>query len=127
MTSLTREEGTTYHLALPWDRPPLSLNQHLHWAKRNSLTQEVRETAGWLARAARIPPSQHCVVTLSWAPPLDWRDRDEDNLVGTLKPSCDGIVDSGIVPSDTPHWMTKNMPVILPGPVRGMWLTVEVR
>ena len=29
-----------------------------------------------------------------------------------LKPICDGIVDAGVVPDDTPEFMIKEMPVI---------------
>jgi crossover junction endodeoxyribonuclease RusA len=65
---------------------------------------------------------------LEWQPPADWRDRDEDNPYGTLKVAADALVDAKIVPKDTPEWMTKNKPVILPGVgTKGrMWLVVTV-
>lgn len=116
-----------YTLALPWCRPPRSLNQRLHWSERQRLDREIRTTVGWLSRQARIPRSKHATVTLYWAPG-DRRKRDADNVVPTLKAGCDGIVDSGVVADDRPELMTKHMPVIVPPPhPPGMWLTVSVR
>jgi len=49
---------------------------------------------------------QHLTVGLVWF--VNTRAaRDEDNTVATLKPVCDGLVDAGLVPDDTPQWMTK--------------------
>lgn len=115
----------SYRLDLPWSTPPLTANLRLSWPVRARLTRDVRTTVGWLAKAARIPPAAHCTVTLVWAPG-DCRRRDADNLVATLKPCADGLVDAGIVPDDTPALMTKRMPQILPPPHPvGMWLDVE--
>jgi crossover junction endodeoxyribonuclease RusA len=47
--------------------------------------------------------------------PRDKRRRDPDNLVVPLfKALVDGIVDAGIVPDDTPEYVIRSMPVILP-------------
>lgn len=116
---------STYRLDLPHGRPPLTLNQRLHWAARSRTTRELRQTVTWLAKAAQIPAAEHVTVTLHYAPG-DNRRRDDDNLVATSKVCCDAIVDSGVVPDDTPAWMTKPTPVIVPPPAKGMWLTVEV-
>ena len=43
----------------------------------------------------------------------DHRRRDADNLIATLKPFADGLVDAGLTPDDTPSFMTKHMPVII--------------
>ncbi len=112
----------TYRLALPWSCPPLSANHRHHWAPRHRLTSEIRTTTAWLAKQARIPAAEHITVTLVWAPG-DLRRRD---AVPTLKAACDGLVDAGIVPDDTPAWMKKEMPVVdHPGPAR-LWLDVEI-
>lgn len=92
---------------LPWDKPPLTLNQRMHWAPKGRWTKTIRTTAWALARSAKIPPLERCSVTLIWYPP-DRRRRDEDNLFGTLKPLADGLVDAGVVPDDTPRWMAKD-------------------
>ena len=53
--------------------------------------------------------------------------RDDENLVATLKPACDGLVDAGVVVDDTPQYMAKEMPVIVPPPEPGprCWLVVQ--
>lgn len=116
----------TYLISLPWQRPPISANQRMHWADRQRLTREVRTTVAWLVRSARVPTSSHVTVTLYWAPG-DKRKRDADNPFPTLKAGCDGIVDAGVVKDDHPALMTKNMPVIVPPPhPKGLWLNVTV-
>lgn len=115
-----------WRLDLPWPSPPLTLNQRLHWRRQAAITADVRATVADLVRAAGIPAGRHATVGLWWAPP-DRRPRDEDNPVLTLKVCADALVDAGIVPSDTPEWMTKTMPVIVP-PTRPaqLWLSVAV-
>lgn len=117
---------TTYRIDLPWTRPPLHENQRLHWAAEARIKRDVRNTGAWLTKAANIPATEYCQVTLYWAPG-DHRIRDEENPTPTSKYLCDGIVDAGIVPDDAPRWMKKHMPVILPPPEpAGMWLEVTV-
>lgn len=125
---------TTHVLKLPWTRPPLTANQRHSWPERARLTKEIRETVAWLAKAARIPAGEHLTVKLVWAPG-DRRNRDEDNAWPTLKACCDALargprrdlVGLDLVPDDSPGYMTKLTPVILPPPEpMGMWLEVTV-
>ena len=120
-------EPRIYRLNLPWKTPPLSLNRDLHRMAEARIAGRIRAHVGWMARQARIPRAEHCTVTLVWAPGDNGR-RDTDNPVPTLKHACDGLVDAGIVPDDTPRWMTKNEVRILTGPSRprGLWLEIEV-
>lgn len=120
-------EPTVYRLDLPWETPPLSLNDRRHWAAQAQLVSTVREIAGWRAKGANIGRHDRVRVTLNYQP-LDRRRRDEDNLVATLKPLCDGLVDVGVVPDDTPDHMVKDMPVIHEpdGIRRNLWLDIEV-
>jgi len=115
-----------YRLDLPWGRPPLSLNDRRHRLAKIPVIREVRTTAGWLARTARIPSSTHVTVTLVYQPGPRGRASDADNWVATLKPLCDGLVDAAVVPDDTPEWMTKTMPQVLPRSRSGphCWLIV---
>lgn len=92
-----------------WPRPPLTANQRLHWRARAVLTAEVRGTAG--IAVSGFPKSDRVDVTLTWVVG-DKRRRDADNIVPTLKAICDGIVDAGVVPDDTPDLIVKHMPVI---------------
>lgn len=105
----------TWHtLWLPYATPPLTANQRLHWAVKARTTADVRRTAMLLARAAKLPQGvEHVTIELHYTP-RDRRRRDADNLVPTLKAACDGLVDAGLVPDDTPDLMTKHMPTIDP-------------
>lgn len=94
-----------------WVKPPLSLNDRpKHWAARGKHVAEVRELAADLCRdaiaAGRLDVLEPIVVTLVWYAPTR-AARDADNPVATLKPVCDGLVDAGLVPDDTPEWMDK--------------------
>lgn len=93
----------------PWTRPPLSMNQRLHRMQEAKLTAEVRAAAA--VAFARFPPVGRVEVTMTWQV-ADRRRRDAENPVKTLKALCDGLVDAGIVPDDTPDLMVKHMPVI---------------
>lgn len=114
----------SWTLVLPWTAPPITLNARKHWAAKAAQTRNVRATAAILARAQHIPPLARCEALLTYSP-RDRRRRDADNLVGTLKALCDGLVDAWVVPDDTPDLMVKPMPVI--GPVtKGGQLTLTV-
>lgn len=109
----------------PWARPPLTSNQRLHWRKKADITREIRQWAGILFRAVEF--EGHPVeVELTWFVP-DKRRRDEDNLVPTLKALCDGLVDAGVVPDDTPAYMRKNMPRIIHNPSQPARLVLTLR
>ncbi|QKY79928.1 RusA-like Holliday junction resolvase [Gordonia phage Clawz] len=112
MSHVTRLDAAGIRIRLPWVTPPLSENhRHNRW-KKARLTAEIRETIGWYLRAARAPKGvEHVTITLTQYPKTAHR-RDADNLVSTLKPLADGIVDYGMLSDDTPDLMTKNMPVI---------------
>ncbi|MEU3476453.1 hypothetical protein [Rhodococcus sp. NPDC006774] len=119
---------TTLRWDMPWRTPPISLNDRQHWRPRARKVKEVRAAARILAMAAHLPRDlDHVTVQLVYQP-RDRRRRDEDNLVGTLKAICDGLIDYGITPDDTPQYMTKLMPRIDP-PVKGqtgrIWLELE--
>lgn len=117
-------------LGLPWERPPLSLNDRDGRGAHAATVAKVRRDTGWTARAARLGHHDHVTVELHYQPARRGR-RDADNLVATLKPVCDGLVDAGLVDDDDPAHMTKLMPVIdEPGPAqrRGrLWLTITIR
>lgn len=116
--------AASYTLEFSWSRPPLTANQRMHWAHKAKVTAEVREQAAW--KANLIPPMKRCRVELVWRV-RDSRRRDVDNVVPTLKAICDGIVDAGVVPDDTPEFMVKVMPEIVRVPTNSAGgLTVTV-
>ncbi|MGE3449744.1 MAG: hypothetical protein AB7H92_19415 [Microbacteriaceae bacterium] len=102
---------SVHEIRLPWPAPPLSLNDRGDWRARARRTKAVRRTAAAFVRAARIPHAERIRVTLTYHP-RDRRTRDSDNVVATLKPVCDAIVDAGVVADDDPAHMAKDMPVI---------------
>lgn len=115
-------------ILLPWDTPPLSLNdRHAHPAAAAADIARVRRDTGWVVKARRIGHHPHVTVEMRYQPRRRGR-RDADNLVATLKAVCDGIVDAGVVDDDTPDQMTKLMPVIV-NPTRSqprgrLWLII---
>lgn len=100
-------------LELPYSKPPLSLNGRLHWAQQARIKAEVRGAAFWLAKSQRIPALDRPTVVLHYEPKGRAR-RDADNLVATLKPCVDGLVDAGVISDDTPDHVDTLMPVIDP-------------
>lgn len=80
-------------LLLPYQAPPLSLNDRRHrmvvWRAQHNLTEQVR----LLARAQRIGRLDRIHVQLHYLPATR-RTRDADNLVATLKPCIDGLRDA---------------------------------
>lgn len=104
---------STFAVALPYDRPPLTANgmRGMHWGVRKSLTKAIR---AWVAEGVtklEAGPVTFVRVELHYVP-RDSRRRDRDNLVPTLKPCLDGIVDAGLVPDDTPDYIDYAMPII---------------
>jgi crossover junction endodeoxyribonuclease RusA len=133
-----------YQLDLPYGRPPAALwgnARNNHWGQRSTWSKHVRRDVMLLGRQAQIPQSSHLHVLLSWAPG-DRRRRDSDNMWPMLKACCDGLARGSfkskasgahfigleLVPDDTPHYMTKHAPVIVPpersGGAKGMWLDI---
>lgn len=120
--------STTAILELPFQKIPLSMNDRKHWRAKAAVTKQVRETVRILAIAAQLPRNlDHVTVTLHYAPASN-RRLDADNLVATLKPCADGLVDHGLVDDDIPALMSKRMPVVEPKSTTGMgrmWLSLE--
>lgn len=108
----------TWEIRLPWTKPPCSANDRDHWRVKASKVAEIRNAAADLAHYYVVMPADrwteptHIRVGLLYVP-RDRRRRDPDNLVVPLfKALVDGIVDAGIVPDDTPRYVTRDFPVI---------------
>ena len=102
----------------------MSLNDRPNRWQKARQTRALRELAAWRAKSLRIGPQVERVdVGLVWTVTTAHR-RDEENLVATLKPLCDGLVDAGVVPDDTPQFMRKLMPEIVRGekPALTFWI-----
>lgn len=119
---------TTYEIDVPlWKgKPPLTLNQRLHWREKAKRTQVTRDAVTWLVKALRLPSQEHISVQLHYATG-DMRRRDQDNLVPTLKVCLDGCVRAGLVADDTPELVTWWAPEIVNGPgKRRLWITIHI-
>ena len=119
----------SYRIDLPWTKPPLSMNDRMHWRLKAKITREIRDTTRILAIAGHVPKDcRHITVCLHYRP-RDNRRRDADNLVPVLKALADGLVDYELVPDDTPDLMTKTMPHIHAaerGSEGALWLTIDI-
>lgn len=112
---------------LSFTRPPLNLNQRMHWAQKAELTRDIRREVAVKARPLRdqFAPGP-IIVALHWQP-KDNRRRDSDNPVLSAKACFDGLVDAGLVADDTPDQMLKLMPIIHPavkGEPASCWLEI---
>lgn len=111
--------GRTWEIRLPWSVPPASANDRDHWRVKARKVATIRQSAKYIVQDAMsafpfpMPATpKRIAVDLTYVP-RDKRRRDPDNLVVPLfKALCDGIVDAGIVPDDTPAYMVRSMPVI---------------
>lgn len=101
---------TVWQIDLPITRP-LNLNGREHWRVKAKAVKQIRETTAALVRQAKVPTLNNISVELHYVP-RDKRRRDPLNLVATLKPIEDGIVDAGVVPDDTPKYVKSIMPII---------------
>lgn len=123
---------TQWRLDLPYDKPPLSLNDSPTSSTgarlgRAATIKRVRRDAGWLARSAGIPLLGRFSATLHWRPARNGR-RDSLNLAATLKPLVDGLVDAGVCYDDDTSRYVGTEPRIHAaerGEPGRMWLIVE--
>ena len=117
-----------YRLRMPWPRPPLAANDRRHRMAHAKLVAQVRRVAGWAVKGASIPACAHVTVGLVYVPAISRKRDGGENYADTLKAVIDGIVDAGVVPDDTPEYVTRLMPVVAPvdrgDP--GVFLTLEV-
>lgn len=94
-------------LLLPYQTPPLSLNDRMHYAVKARTVRNLIGQVRWLARAQKIPRLERIHVQLHYRPARAGV-RDEDNLVATLKPCIDGLRDHPARYKDTrmvrPPW-----------------------
>ena len=113
-------------IPLRFTKPPLSLNDRMHWAHKANVVRTVRTHVANVAKGTEGMDAAE--VTLHYQP-RDKRKRDRDNLFATLKPCIDGLVDAGVVPGD--HSELVEPRVVIHPPVKGepgrLWLTVEPR
>lgn len=80
---------------LPWPPKELSPNARIDRRKVAPIKKKHRADCYLMARAAtreRISGRHH--ITLMFYPPNDWRMRDLDNLLASMKSGLDGVADA---------------------------------
>lgn len=108
---------TTLDLTFTAPTMPLSVNRgnQTHWAARKRLLDPWKDAAWVTARNAIIRGQAGLIhtpgrtpVTVQVVLPFRTRQRrDAHNYTGTnVKAVVDGLVRAGIVPDDTPEWVT---------------------
>lgn len=119
----------TYTLPLHLTRPPLNMNDRMHWAKRSKIKRELRQRANIAARVAGLPRDCSAVIVQLVYRPRDRRRRDPSNFMPTQKPVLDGLVDYGLVPDDCPPYVTELIPRVAEvekGAPGSVWVEVTV-
>ena len=106
-----RTEPRRWIISLPYTRPPLNLNDRMHWARKAKIQRELRGWTKLAAQTMRIPTMRHVTIELHYYPTTR-RKRDADNLYATVKPCADGLVDAHVVADDDTSRVTHLQPVI---------------
>ena len=99
MTTPLAPEPPVYKIEFPAGTKLLNANVNLHWAKERPIKKNLRSTACWLARAAKIPAMQRARMVGVFEPP-DRRKRDAANWAPSWKAVVDGVVDAKVLPDD---------------------------
>lgn len=92
---------TLEHLDRPWS---LNDERAQHWSVRRARTEEWRGVFHLLALEAKIP--RLVSVSLSVQPYLKGRQQDTGNCYPAVKAAIDGLVDAGVIPDDTPEYVS---------------------
>lgn len=96
-------------LTLPHLPPPeLFPNalRSLHWAVRSNVEKASRDEAGWIAKMEwHDKPMEKVEVTYLFTQ-KDKRVRDTEALVSAAKPFLDGMIDVGVLMSDSGKYLS---------------------
>lgn len=79
-------------VTLPWPPKELSPNYRGHWAAVYKRQKQYKEDCWILCKQARMakPPGDRIEVTMRFYPPTN-RNRDQDNLVASMKYGLDAL------------------------------------
>lgn len=117
---------STYELHFDHSRPPLTLNQRMHWAPKAKITAMLRRETQIRARAEGIPHLGRIRVSLIWVV-RDRRKRDAgENLAPTFKAQIDGLVDAGLVDDDDPSRVVRDSPIVSYQPMNNPHLLLRI-
>lgn len=103
--------GTTprmWRIEFPAGMELLTSNQlGASWQKRYRITKPIKDTAIWLARAAKIPHLDRATIVAEFRPPTGRRRvvREAHNLGPSVKAAIDGIVQAGVLTDDSDRYV----------------------
>lgn len=97
----------TWTVALPAGIRLLNANERLHWAKRASITRDIRKAAWACAKAAQVPPLARARIAVEYQPPRKSRTRDGGNWSPSGKAAIDGLRDAGVIRDDESRIVTE--------------------
>jgi crossover junction endodeoxyribonuclease RusA len=107
----------------------LSINaeRKVHALRRADYVREWRDSAGWEAKAARLPHFERVSII---AQPVQHHARlaDAGNHLPSVKAIVDGLVDVGVLDGDGPEHVSA-LTLLAPVKVEGSgpdWITVEL-
>jgi crossover junction endodeoxyribonuclease RusA len=119
-------------ISFPQPCKPLTMNQRLHWAQKAKMTSEWRGGAhcGAIVCVPLKDRAQPRSVVQLVLPVRSVKiRRDPHNWYPTVKAVCDGLVDAGLWPDDTPEYLMTIEPAFKQGGdvdiriwERGEWL-----
>ncbi len=89
---------------------PPSLNARMHWRKRAEIGAQFGQAAFYACKTAKIPNCGRVVVHIE---NHAISARDQDNLVASMKPILDAIVDANVVDDDDEgHMQIRVLPTV---------------
>lgn len=123
--SPTGKVGNEWRLDLPYPRPPLTLNQRMHWAPKLQIQRQIADDVTLLAHAAKLPTGLDRVeIVLCWHARLN-RRRDTDNPAPTLKAAIDALTRYGLTADDDSEHVTSGVVIESGAPVDALWLSIR--
>ena len=98
---MTATEPRSFTVALPAGLELINENQarRWHWTRKRRVAREIRRTAAWCARAAKIPTLDRAHIAYVVHIPSR-RKFDPPNWAPSAKAAIDGLVDAGVLPDD---------------------------
>ena len=100
----------SFAVELPLPPKDLSPNVRKHWAAKARATKKYRTACAWAFTAAKPKgwKQRPIVIDVGYrcsANAPGYVAHDSQNAIASLKAAADGIVDAGIIPTDSHDWL----------------------
>lgn len=102
---MERKAHNAFTLEIPQLADWLNANVKRHWAANAKLVKAWRHGAHIYARQAKLPKGLHRVRIHAYVWKSSKRSYDPHNLMPTLKPVVDGLVDYGLIVDDSSEYL----------------------